>query len=404
MSSQELQVVRSEVPALPTAPSDSGVPMVYLGGIQVPVHRVLDIAVMIATQLKDIISKRNLYKTIGAKNHVYVEGWTTLGSLLGVLPAEESSVALEDGSYESVVHLLRSSDQAIVGRASAVCGTDEPTWKSRPRYARKSMATTRATGKAYRLGFSWLMVMAGYDPTPLEEMREDAWGVIGSKEAQAEVARRKIQELESQAVRGSGEGGGVGVTIPTETGSMASATLEPPPDIPELVDDEIPTGKATTQQRSTTRKPAALPKTTKDFKWLREIGTYKDVLCVVGCESDYYKLLEKFGIKHSNELVVTEDQQKLLKAVRLLALECESKAAGGKLYSNPKWCAIFPDEQAAIRATNFAYAVGRKAKNSIEQVDSICEEQINKGWDAHMIADWWKSRNLEAEAKLKGDK
>lgn len=34
----------------------------------------------------------------------------------------------------------------------------------------RSMAVTRATGKAFRLGFSWVMVMAGYSPTPAEEM------------------------------------------------------------------------------------------------------------------------------------------------------------------------------------------------------------------------------------------
>ena len=56
------------------------------------------------------------------------------------------------------------------GGASALCGMDEPKWASKPDYARRSMAVTRATGKAYRLGFSWIMELAGYASTPAEEM------------------------------------------------------------------------------------------------------------------------------------------------------------------------------------------------------------------------------------------
>ena len=69
------------------------------------------------------------------------------------------------------------SDGACISRASAECGAPDeldrygkPVWSSRPRYARRSMAQTRATGKACRLAFSWVMSLAGYEPTPFEEM------------------------------------------------------------------------------------------------------------------------------------------------------------------------------------------------------------------------------------------
>jgi len=32
------------------------------------------------------------------------------------------------------------------------------------------MAITRATGKAFRLSLSWIMQLAGFDPTPAEEI------------------------------------------------------------------------------------------------------------------------------------------------------------------------------------------------------------------------------------------
>ena len=120
--------------------------------------------------LKDIIAKRRLYTNIRGKAHVRCEGWTTCAAMLGVIPREVSNIELEDGSYEAVVELVRIRDQAVIGRASAVCGMDEATWKTRAKYARKSMAATRATGKACRLSFSWIMELAGYEVTPAEEM------------------------------------------------------------------------------------------------------------------------------------------------------------------------------------------------------------------------------------------
>ena len=132
-------------------------------------EEVLSIASKIATTLKDVIDTRKLYIKIHGKAYVQVEGWTTLGALLGVLP-RELSVEEQDGDIVATVQLIRASDQQVVGRGSAMVGMDEPTWQKRPAYARRSMAVTRATGKAYRLAFSWIMNLAGYEVTPAEEM------------------------------------------------------------------------------------------------------------------------------------------------------------------------------------------------------------------------------------------
>lgn len=134
-------------------------------------------AATVAKELAKVIENAKLSRSISGRKFVYVEGWTTLGAMLGVIPQEDSVKLItgEDGyeEYEAVVNLVRVSDGMVVGRGSAVCGTDEGTWRSRPRYARRSMALTRATGKAFRLGFSWVMTLAGYDPTPAEEMPDD---------------------------------------------------------------------------------------------------------------------------------------------------------------------------------------------------------------------------------------
>lgn len=123
-----------------------------------------------ADALVGVIEARMLYTIIGGRRYVRCEGWTTLAVMLGFLPREEGVVRDDDGRYEATVALVRITDGAVLTRASAECGLDEPTWKSRPAYARRSMAVTRATSKACRIAFSWVMVLAGYEVTPAEEI------------------------------------------------------------------------------------------------------------------------------------------------------------------------------------------------------------------------------------------
>lgn len=121
-----------------------------------------------AGALADVIERQRLSTLINGKKHVNVEGWTTLAVMLGVVAREVQTVE-KDGVYTAVVELVRVNDGACISRASAECGEEKP-WNQRPRYARRSMAQTRATGKACRLAFSWIMALAGYEPTPAEEM------------------------------------------------------------------------------------------------------------------------------------------------------------------------------------------------------------------------------------------
>lgn len=123
-----------------------------------------------AKALADVIRNQKLYSTIQGRNFVRVEGWTTLATMMGCMPRERSVVRLEDGGYEATVDLIRASDGLVLTSASAECGSDEPLWAKRPRYARRSMAITRATSKACRIAFSWVMALAGYEVTPAEEM------------------------------------------------------------------------------------------------------------------------------------------------------------------------------------------------------------------------------------------
>lgn len=124
-----------------------------------------------ANALAGLIEKQKLYVSIQGRKYVKVEGWTPLARMNGVIPREVSNDPQEDGRYVARVQLVRLSDGMVLTEASAECGgPDESMWQNRPPFARRSMATTRATGKCCRLAYSWIMSLSGYEPTPAEEM------------------------------------------------------------------------------------------------------------------------------------------------------------------------------------------------------------------------------------------
>ena len=184
--------------------TDTDKPAVVLEGEIVPAHvdvrlgslpirnpaQLVQQATELADVLADIINKQHLFTVIRNRKYVMCEGWTTLGAMLGIIPVEEYCRPIENG-FEAKVKLLRASDGGQVGGASAECTFKEHTWKDRDSYALRSMALTRATGKAFRLSFSWVMKLAGFEATPAEEMIGTQGS--GSVEAAQEVAKGKIE-------------------------------------------------------------------------------------------------------------------------------------------------------------------------------------------------------------------
>jgi hypothetical protein len=133
---------------------------------------VVERATAVAESLADVIEKKQLFRQIGKKKHVYVEGWTLLGSMLGVFPVVEWTREMADGAWEArVVAVTRTGE--TVGAAEAMCSRAESSWKSRDDYAIRSMAQTRATSKALRLPLGFVMTLAGYESTPSEEIQAE---------------------------------------------------------------------------------------------------------------------------------------------------------------------------------------------------------------------------------------
>lgn len=160
----EAEVAEIMLPAVQAAP-------VNLFRTEEPVE-IIRRATETATALATVLRAQNLTVKIQNREHVRVEGWTLLGSMLGVFPVCEWTRKLEDG-WEARVE-ARTLAGAVVGAAEAECLRTENTWKSRDDYALRSMAQTRATSKALRQPLGFVVSLAGFDPTPAEEMPRDS--------------------------------------------------------------------------------------------------------------------------------------------------------------------------------------------------------------------------------------
>jgi hypothetical protein len=152
-----------------------------------------------AEALKGVIQRQGLVSNIQGREHVRVEGWTTLGSMLGVVPVVTWTRRTEDG-WEARVE-ARTLDGRVVGAAEAMCTKSEgKPWNNRPDYALRSMAQTRATSKALRGPLGFVVTLAGYEATPAEEMPSAASSDAPTDAQMKELGRQVKMNKPTNAV------------------------------------------------------------------------------------------------------------------------------------------------------------------------------------------------------------
>lgn len=134
----------------------------------------LGAAAALAGEVAKIVRANGLSRRFGGqKEHVYVEGWLTISRVQNEEPHAKVEEVIRDAQGNETIRArgwLTDRHGRVVAEAEAYVSTEEPNWKGKPFYARASMAQTRAIAKAMRLRHAWVMVMAGYDPTPAEEI------------------------------------------------------------------------------------------------------------------------------------------------------------------------------------------------------------------------------------------
>lgn len=75
--------------------------------------------------------------------------------------------------FKAKAKVIDETNGLCVGQAEAYCMKDERNWKDKPMFQLASMAQTRAGAKALSNKFRFVAIVAGYEPTPSEEMTGD---------------------------------------------------------------------------------------------------------------------------------------------------------------------------------------------------------------------------------------
>lgn len=133
-----------------------------------------------AEALQRVIEGKPRKVQFNGKTYLQFEDWQTLGRFYGVTAAVQSTKEVKYGDeecpaygFEATAHALLVNPNGttqIISSAEAMCLDDESNWSAKPKFQLKSMAQTRACAKALRNVLAWVVVLAGYAPTPAEEM------------------------------------------------------------------------------------------------------------------------------------------------------------------------------------------------------------------------------------------
>jgi hypothetical protein len=121
---------------------------------------------------KDIVQATA--RNIQGRKYVQVEGWQAIALAHGCT-ASAGDVARTETGFRAIAKITRMSDGLVFATAEGFVGDDEKMWASRPEYARRAMAQTRAISRACRSAFAHVVVMmnAGLETTPAEEIPDE---------------------------------------------------------------------------------------------------------------------------------------------------------------------------------------------------------------------------------------
>lgn len=199
-----------------TIPISSDAPIVPVEALaQLKLERtpeeILSEAAKAAKALHDLVESKPKKVVLNGKTFLQFEDWLTVARFYGITVAARATNYVERGrvqGYECHAEAILVSTGQVIGAGQAECLDDEPNWNMRnvyrdgrkvgeekvPLFQLRSMAQTRAQAKALRSILSWVVVLAGYAPTPAEEM-------LAEQNGQAIASRLECKPLEAGRVK-----------------------------------------------------------------------------------------------------------------------------------------------------------------------------------------------------------
>ena len=178
---------------------------------EIPMSAKVGVATNVANTLAPLVREQGLtVKGLNNKNkeaeYVMVEGWEVLGTFLGIVPVTTIIDEIKNKHGHTVGYKARATlyqnpiiqnDEimggTVIARAEAQA---DKTGFQKDMFAIASMAQTRALGKAYRMGLSWIMKMAGFEGTFAEDMPKFKPKPSGSVEDDLQRAEANVIDVE----------------------------------------------------------------------------------------------------------------------------------------------------------------------------------------------------------------
>jgi len=151
-----------------------------------------------AQELMDVVEQQKLYQIIRGKKFLNVEAWQLVGAFSGLTAVPEWTKEMDSDDdiirKARVVIYNREGKEVSAGEAECRRSEDGKNWMSPNQIL--STAQTRAESKAYRLKLSFIARLAGYEPTPAEEIDENGFH---EKETPAPASKQTATPKSAQA-------------------------------------------------------------------------------------------------------------------------------------------------------------------------------------------------------------
>lgn len=138
-----------------------------------PPEVVLEEAHRAASALQRVITGKKKPVIFQGEQYLEFEDWQTVGKFYGLVVRTFEAVPVEIFEVKGAkarAEVIELRTGQVMGGAEAYCMRDEANWKEKPWFQLASMAQTRAGAKALRNVLAWVVVLAGYRPTPAEEV------------------------------------------------------------------------------------------------------------------------------------------------------------------------------------------------------------------------------------------
>jgi len=145
----------------------------------------LEYAAAKAKALKEVVDAQKLSVKVGQSEHLRVEGWITIGEGYGLASKTSTKQLFWNETHTRVigaeVHATIVDRNGVErGGADQVCFNYEQGKEDHTASQLIGMASTRAVSRAFNQLLRWVVVLAGYSPTPWEEIAGTPLGEAGS--------------------------------------------------------------------------------------------------------------------------------------------------------------------------------------------------------------------------------